>query len=219
MWLWTMRWSQVRRSESIGELAKALAAFQGEMPPVPKASQNPFFHSSYADLADVRKLSAPILSKHGLFVSQDPETIDGADWLTSLLMHSSGEWTESSIKLTVAKNDSQGVGSALTYMRRYAYCAILGIVADADDDGNAASDATHTPVTRTSGVVKGSAVDKANKRAKPTTIATTTEASEAQWKYLMKLSDQLLEPLPTGELTAAEASELIDKLQARKKEK
>jgi hypothetical protein len=125
------------QSESISELAAALVAFQGEMGAVPKGSVNPFFKSRYADLADVKREASPVAWKHGLAVTQFPTTVDGEPGLLSTLVHSSGQWKEESAKL-LAKPDPQGQGSGLTYMKRYAYCAILGIVADEDDDGNSA---------------------------------------------------------------------------------
>lgn len=194
----------MKRSESIAELAKALSAFQGEVPPVPKASENPFFSSSYADLADVVKVAAPHLAAHGLSISQDPETVDGKDVLTTLLMHSSGEWKESSVELHIEKANSQGHGSAITYMRRYCYCAILGIVADADDDGNAASENDH--ISRSSGMQSNS-------------YAAKQAATDAQMSYLLKLADETLTDVPQAELTAGEASALIDQMLAKKKSK
>ena len=131
----------MNRSETIGELAKALAAAQGEFAPVEKKADNPFFRSKYADLPTVVMAASPILSKHGLSVSQWPEISleQGADLLTTILMHTSGEWIEASMPLFLAKQDPQGQGSAITYARRYAYSAVVGIVTDVDDDGNAAS--------------------------------------------------------------------------------
>ena len=118
-----------------------MAAFQAEMPAVPKTSANPFFNSKYADLADVVKVSAPVAAKHGLSVTQLP----GHGTLWTYLLHESGEFIASEMDLKVTKDDSQALGSALTYARRYSYCAALGIVADEDDDGNASARPEFSP--------------------------------------------------------------------------
>ncbi len=136
--------STVRRSPSLGAYAVALAKAQGEMKNPPKDSVNPHFKSRYADLATVRDCVIPILSKHGLAVMQLPCECEGRPALTTILIHSSGEWVETTIQLR-CKEDPQGIGSGLTYARRYALQAIAGIAADDDDDGNAAGRAgNHT---------------------------------------------------------------------------
>jgi hypothetical protein len=125
-----------RQSDQVNELAAALVAFQAEMGSIPKGSVNPFFKSNYADLADCVKTASPVATKHGLAVTQHP----GIGYLTTRLWHASGQWIEEDSELAISKeHDSQARGSAITYSRRYDYCATLGIVADEDDDGNAAS--------------------------------------------------------------------------------
>jgi hypothetical protein len=105
----------------------------------PKDAVNPHFKSRYADLATVRDTVVPVMAKHGLAVMQLPCDVDGLPALTTLVVHTSGEWVETTILLRPTKNDPQGVGSALTYMRRYALQSIAGVAADDDDDGNAGS--------------------------------------------------------------------------------
>ena len=100
-----------------------------------KESKNPFFNSSYADLHAVIKASFPLLSKNSLSVTQGNEMIQGAVCVTTTLMHSSGQWIRSKVKLPLEKANAQGVGSAITYGRRYGLSAIVGI-AQYDDDGN-----------------------------------------------------------------------------------
>lgn len=139
----------IMTSPSIESLAKALAAAQGDFEAVPKKAENPFFKSKYADLAAVVRAASPILAKHGLSVVQMPgvaqfgDEVD--DTLTTRLMHSSGEWVQSTMRMFLTKQDPQGQGSAITYARRYAYSAALGIVTEVDDDGNAASKAKDEP--------------------------------------------------------------------------
>lgn len=125
----------VELSDPVDLLAAALVAAQAEFSAIPKESTNPFFNSKYAGLPDVVKNTTPILTAHGLAVSQ----WIGDDTLTTLLLHSSGQFIRETATLHLGnKDDSQAVGSAVTYMRRYAYMACLGLVADEDDDGNAA---------------------------------------------------------------------------------
>ena len=129
----------MQQSESIANLAKALSIVQGKLTYATKDSANPFFKSKYADLESVWDSCRSLLSENGLAVMQFPgEYFDGTMSLTTVLSHSSGEWISKEMSLPVTKPDAQGAGSALTYMRRYALAAVVGVV-QADDDGNAAS--------------------------------------------------------------------------------
>jgi hypothetical protein len=131
--------SSVRRSGTCNKLATALVAAQAEMKNPPKDSVNPHYKSRYADLATVRDTVMPTLVKFKLAVLQLPSELDGHPALTTILMHESGEWVETTIGLRPVKNDPQAIGSALTYARRYALQALAGVAAEDDDDGNAAS--------------------------------------------------------------------------------
>ena len=126
------------KSPEIDKLAEALAKAQSEMEGAKKESTNPFFKSNYAALHAVIKSSFPYLSKNGLSVTQGNEMIMGAVCVTTTLMHSSGQWIRSKVKLPLAKKDAQGVGSAITYGRRYGLSAIVGI-AQYDDDAQSIS--------------------------------------------------------------------------------
>ena len=129
------------QSESIANLAKALSTVQGKLTYAKKDSKNPFFKSNYADLESVWDACRDLLSANGLAVSQFPGTysdLDKSMSLTTILTHNSGEWISQKMSVPVTKPDAQGAGSALTYMRRYALAAVVGVV-QADDDGNAAS--------------------------------------------------------------------------------
>ena len=127
------------QSESIANLAKALSNVQGKLTYAKKDSANPFFKSKYADLESVWDACRDLLSANGLAVVQLPgEYFEGTMALTTIITHSSGEWISQQMSLPVTKPDAQGAGSALTYMRRYALAAVVGVV-QADDDGNAAS--------------------------------------------------------------------------------
>jgi len=128
----------VAMSPSIAKLAEALAKAQVDIKGAIKYSENPYFHSRYADLATVWDACREPLSKQGLAVIQT--TDGGPDQVVILttLAHSSGEWIRGRLVMKPVKADPQGIGSCLTYGRRYALAAIVG-VAPEDDDGNAAS--------------------------------------------------------------------------------
>lgn len=127
------------QSESIKELATALSKVQGELTYAKKDSANPFFKSRYADLESVWDACRDLLARNGLSIIQMPGNyFEGRMWLITRLCHNSGEWIEQEMSVPVQKADAQGAGSALTYMRRYALAAFIGVV-QADDDGNAAS--------------------------------------------------------------------------------
>jgi len=131
-------------SENINELALALSKAQGEMKGAIKDSSNPFFKSKYADLSSVREACKDELSRNGLSITQIMGANEhGEMYLITMLLHSSGQWIKSMlpIKSTNAKdsrvNEYHVLGSAITYLRRYAWSAIVGIATEEDDDANA----------------------------------------------------------------------------------
>ena len=130
------------RSDEINELAKALAAAQGEIGTASKDRENPHFRSRYATLASVQDACRAALAKHGLSVVQLPGGEGQRVEMTTVLMHSSGQWISCSGTFIATKGDPQGIGSAITYARRYQLAAIVGVAPDDDDDGNAASEPT-----------------------------------------------------------------------------
>ena len=128
----------MNHSESIAKLATALSIVQGKLTHAKKDSANPFFKSKYADLESVWDACRSLLVENGLAVMQFPgEFVDGTMSLNTILTHSSGEYMSYLMSVPVTKPDAQGAGSALTYMRRYALAAVVGVV-QADDDANAA---------------------------------------------------------------------------------
>ena len=128
---------KVYKSNEISELAKALATAQGELENASKNSSNPHFKSKYADLAEVLNTVRPVFASHGLSITQHPDYVDGIVEVETMLLHSSGQYMVSSVKVPTQKMDAQGVGSAITYARRYALSAIAGI-AQEDDDAESA---------------------------------------------------------------------------------
>lgn len=128
-------------SDSIKQLAAALAKVQAALQPAIKDKNNPAFKGAkYADLNAVWDVCRQPLTENGLSVAQMPVGNEsGRIGLTTMLMHESGEWLANTVYVRLAKDDPQGAGSGLTYLRRYSLAAMVGIVADEDDDGNAAS--------------------------------------------------------------------------------
>lgn len=128
------------RSEQINELISALAKAQGEMSAASKDCNNPFFKSKYADLNSIWMACRDPLSKNGLAVTQT--TVESGDglYLETLLGHSSGQYIISRMPIRVKSdgktNELQVLGSCLTYLRRYALAAIVGVAPNEDDDGN-----------------------------------------------------------------------------------
>ncbi len=129
----------MQKSEQINELFTALAKAQGEFKSISMDKVNPHFKSKYASLTATQEATREVLSKFGLGLIQSIDIENEHYYLETLLSHSSGQWTSSRLKLILEKNNMQGLGSAITYAKRYAWQAILGVVGDEDDDGNAAS--------------------------------------------------------------------------------
>jgi len=117
-------------------LFDALSKAQGEFEHAIKDSKNPHLRSKYADLASVLDVTKPVLHKYGLSYIQHPSAEGDRVSVRTMLCHSSGQFVESTLTLPIGRTkDAQGVGSSITYARRYALAAILGIAQD-DDDGN-----------------------------------------------------------------------------------
>lgn len=132
----------MNKSESIVELAKALAQFQGEVKQPTKDGKNPHFKSSYVTLDGVVQAITETASKHGLSFMQFPinSLNDNRIGVKTLVMHTSGEFIETEpIYAAPAKTDAQAAGSVITYLKRYSLAAIFGITSDVDDDGNGAT--------------------------------------------------------------------------------
>jgi hypothetical protein len=121
-------------------IAAALAAAQAAMGRAAKSANNPHFKSKYADLSSVMDACMPALTSNGIAVTQPVKREDGEIVLYTILHHADSDQTldDGGLPLIVNKRDMQGLGSALTYARRYGLMAMAGISAD-DDDGNAAA--------------------------------------------------------------------------------
>ena len=130
----------MKTSEQLNELATALSKAQGIIQNPNKDAANPFFKSKDADLADVLNVVRPAFAECGLSVMQMPSNVGGNIGLTTLVMHSSGQWIESEIDLPLqGKNIAQDAGATITYLRRYALAAVAGIFQE-ESDGNLGKD-------------------------------------------------------------------------------
>jgi len=127
-------------SENIGAIAPALIKAQSQMQGISKEGKNPAFKSKYVTLDSILDTLRPILTSNGLMLtqgSQQPETMQSVT-VESRIIHTSGEWISTTVTIPVTKPDAHGLGSALTYGRRYSVSALLAISADEDDDANGA---------------------------------------------------------------------------------
>lgn len=125
-------------SDTITKLAVALSKAQGEMENAAKKSTNPHFKSKYADLAEIVNTARPVLTKHGISLIQIPSFDMQIASVETILLHESGEWLSGISSSPLQKQDPQGIGSATTYLRRYAAAAMC-FLAQEDDDANSAS--------------------------------------------------------------------------------
>lgn len=127
-------------SDSIDQLATALAKAQAEFSIASKDSNNPFFKSKYADFESVVAASRPALTKYGISVVQDVYRFDdGNHYLITLLLHASGQWIKSKAQHNPQKSDIQSLSSYNTYLKRMCYTSMTGVVTgETDDDGEAA---------------------------------------------------------------------------------
>lgn len=125
----------MNKSDSIKNLSEALHKAQGAIKAAIKSSDNPFFRSKYADLVAVWDAARGPLQANGLAIAQIATHLpSGAAAVETILMHTSGEWISGVYPLNPAKADPQGHGAALSYAKRYALAAMLGIVTEAEDD-------------------------------------------------------------------------------------
>jgi len=128
----------MQRSEQIEALTAALSKAQAEIEGAVKGKENTHFHSKYADLGAVWDAIREPLTKHGLSVVQFPRACEMGVEVETTLFHTSGQFLSDTLQMPVARRDSHGFGSAITYARRFSLMACVGL-APIDDDGNEAS--------------------------------------------------------------------------------
>jgi hypothetical protein len=127
------RRNEAWKSNQIDQLAEALSKAQSEMKGAKKSSQG--YNWKYADLHTVITASFPYLTKYGLSIVQGSNKDKDGFHITTTLLHSSGQWMRSWLKIPVEKLTAQQIGTAVTYGRRYGMAAMVGI-AQHDDDGH-----------------------------------------------------------------------------------
>ena len=193
-------------------LLSAILAVQAEVGTLPKDATNPHFKSRYTPLDTIVEKVGPVINKHGLVWMTLPVRDDnGEPALTYRLAHAaSGEVLEGTMPLLLAKRDAQGLGSAITYARRYSLCSVLNLVADDDDDGNGArrpAGATSDPYTAPVGAItekqRGFLESLIRKATNDGMTKTSLEAIVSQYDVEVK-------PGWIGALSASTASALIE---------
>lgn len=205
------------QSAEIGEIAAALSVAQAEINPAEKNATNPHLKNKYANISAIYDAVREVLPRHGLCVVQTMLPTDGTRaHVRTTLAHKSGQWFASECVMPLDRQGgAQGMGSAITYARRYSLSAILGVVADEDDDGNGAQGRNNRAQ-----IEKDRAAAKANNPNPP---------SDPQRKMFMSMMskkhngnrDAILDDLSkyfgrkiasSNELTKAEISEMIEVL-------
>lgn len=173
-------------------LFTALLAVQAEAPKLQKNAINPHFKNKYISLDALMDAIVPVLSKHKLIWATMPTTVNGEPALAYTLIHTpSGEQISEVMLLQAKAASPQDQGSAITYARRYSLMAVLGLVADEDDDGEKATVSAKAPAN---------AVDKNNLLAMLKVLGRTPEDYE---KFIGKTID---------ELTSTEIKEKLNEL-------
>jgi ERF superfamily len=221
--------STFRYSPTLGELCKSLCLACQQFPEITKDTENPYFRSQYTDLATLIKATRPVLAKHGLVVIQAPQAANKGVRVTTMLMHSSGEWIASDLELPAKvskpkkakpngeydeegvsepsnqelRPDAQALGSAITYARRYSYQAILNIAGEEDDDGNAAVGRTQKDYQSRSTEVGAGRVNPVQLRAFQSACKTGKKTAQQALDYMGTLGHETEEDLLKSELDEA----------------
>lgn len=179
-------------------IIQAIAEFQKSAPIILKSATNPFFKSKYADLPAVWHTIKDLMAENGLAVVNLNTIVDGVEYLETRVYHTGGEYLSSISRLNPVKSDPQSVGSAITYMRRYALMSLLGLVADDDDDGNSASGKAPAkqPSKPEPTAEELKARDEAIERCKPIADALKSAKDEKQLDTILKLQKDVVEKLP-----------------------
>jgi hypothetical protein len=179
-------------STTVTEITKALLAFNKEIGIIKKDATNPFFKSKYADLPGILSAISGPLVKNSLVIVQFPE---GEHGLTTRLLHTSGEWMESTYYMHPVKTTPQDAGSAITYQRRYAIGAVLNLNIDEDDDGAKASGngQESNPANAEKPWLNENTKEYKGAVAKLTAGQTTIQKIEEHFKLSQKVKAQLAE--------------------------
>jgi hypothetical protein len=208
----------VTTSPSLSNLAMALVQFKAECPKI-KFNRTVKYQTrsgemsyQYADLPNLEQVTTPVLAKHGLAVIQ---AMGSPGEVTTLLVHSSGEFIQSVASMAVPKDqDKKELGGITTYLRRYGLQSILGIAADADNEGGGGAASQRRGSSSTS--------TKAQPQQNPAPAAAgllilTQEVKEQMVKAINKgMHDDVAERLPKYQLTQAQRIELTTMIDSAK---
>lgn len=132
----------MNQSNEINKLAEALSKVQAEIKDAKLDSSNPHFKSKFASLESVYAATRTVLAKHGLSFTHVVEPWQDAITVSTVLMHSSGQWMKSVMPVRLDTSKPQAIGSAISYGKRYTLAAMVGITDTEDDDGNAAQESS-----------------------------------------------------------------------------
>ena len=188
-------------TDGLAPLFAAYVKAQSQMGEVFKRANNPAFKSKYADLATVVDAVIPAFNASGLAVIQSPAFDGEVVTIVTMIAHIEGGWMKSSIDLRPSKTDPQGVGSAITYGRRYGLMAVAG-VAPEDDDGNAASGGDQRQ--------NGQTAPKQSQAVTAAQTAITLCETLADLKTWKATNDEMVKSLPTDD-----ADEIVRSYTAR----
>ncbi len=191
----------MNQSEQINELSAALSKAQGMIRPAVKDSTNPFFKSKYADLSSIWDACKEPLCTNGLAVLQTTEYKESQLILVTTLAHSSGQWIRSYMPIHPVKNDSQGIGSALTYMRRYSLASMVGVTTgEEDDDGNESCGKTAYPQKQSARPIESTISKQQASQLNSLLIECSSEYQKHFWAFLKNEGGGIdnLEKLPLG---------------------
>lgn len=204
----------MRRSESLKEIATALVKAQAQVKAAVKSGVNPHFKNKYAPVEEVIAACKDALNSNGISFIQGAEPSEGDILsLSTMLLHTSGEWIESTLTMRPVRNDPQGIGSCITYARRYSLAAICGVASDEDDDGNAASETPAAPKPKKDKQVSPEEQEKETLKAR--VKVQLHRVKNADGEYLLRLGQNafcIKQWEDMNGLTVIELREGLDKL-------
>lgn len=200
----------IRSSDQINEVATSLAKAQAKFAAIIKNRENPHFKSKYADLDAVISATRPALAAEGIALVQGVSHLEnGAVCVETRIIHASGQWISIGVTMIPRDQAPQGIGSALTYGRRYSLAALLGVASEDDDDGEQAEGRRDHKSNTTTGGRFSQPVDTAQEsNAYRSAFNALTEATTTQ--RLGEIQAKIAEAQRGGRLSESEVAKLID---------